>query len=300
MACVSEQSYTKDVELIGSAPRPPKSPHWQRTQDLCAQRFEALGYQVERQRYATGVNVIATRTGQRHPNERVILGAHYDHITGCAGADDNGSGVAGLLEVARVFSQAPIDRTLVLACWDEEENGFHGSGAHADAEAAREDRVVAALVFEMIGYRDEAEGSQRLPEGFDQVFPKAFAAIAAAGHRGNSLIIISDEPSRRVANDIVRSGASANLPVYVFEASDALKASPAAKDLRRSDHTSFWSRDIPSLMVTDTANFRNPNYHCRGGQDTVDTLDHPFATSVLRAMVGATASALLLPEDPAR
>src|SRR5205085_2928777 len=133
---VDRAGFEADVISI-AAPRTPRTPHWQAVQDLCADRFAALGYEVERHAYATGVNVIGVRTGTKLPAERIVVSAHYDSVPNCAGADDNGTGTAATLEVARVLSLQPHDRTLVVACWDEEERGLIGSSAYvARAKAA--------------------------------------------------------------------------------------------------------------------------------------------------------------------
>src|SRR5205823_1076260 len=100
--------YVKDLEFVAKE-RTPGSPHWKEVQDLCATRFKDLGFMVELEEYATGVNVIGTRVGADTPIDIVSIGAHYDHIPGCPGADDNATGVAGLLEVARVLSQGSFD-----------------------------------------------------------------------------------------------------------------------------------------------------------------------------------------------
>ena len=112
--------YKADLDFI-SKPRPPGSAHWKAVQDRCASRFSELGYTVELHAYETGVNVLGVKAGAGRAGEQVVVSAHYDHIENCDGADDNGTGVAGLLETAGVLSKDRFDRTLVLACWDQEE-----------------------------------------------------------------------------------------------------------------------------------------------------------------------------------
>src|ERR1700755_2321856 len=148
---VDRAAYEADLTAIAGT-RSPGTPHWQEIQDLCASRFEELGFTVERQQYATGVNVIGVKMRTRKPAERVVVSAHYDSVPNCPGADDNGSGVAGTLEVARVPSKSSHDRTLVVACWDEEERGLIGAKAYVAHEKAAGTNIVLALVFEMIGY----------------------------------------------------------------------------------------------------------------------------------------------------
>src|SRR4051812_5098468 len=108
------EQYAADVAFI-QGERTPGSAHWQEVQDFCAKRLEDLGYEVERQTYGTGVNVIGLLRGASIPDEQVLISAHYDHIEGCAGADDNGSGVAAALDAARQLASKPRARTLVVA-----------------------------------------------------------------------------------------------------------------------------------------------------------------------------------------
>ncbi|TNF26352.1 MAG: M20/M25/M40 family metallo-hydrolase [Deltaproteobacteria bacterium] len=291
---VEQSRYEADLAFI-AAPRPPGSAHWQAVQDLCADRFAALGYTVERHDYGSGVNVIGTLTGTSAPAERVVLSAHYDHVTGCAGADDNGSGVAGLLEAARVLA-APHPRTLVVACWDEEERGLVGSGAWAARAVERSEDVVVVYDFEMIGYRSEAPNSQTLPVGLDLLFPDAAAAVAANAYRGDFVAVIGDASaaSSRAMTALSAGGDAVGLPVVGLQLPEGLEKSFAVSDLRRSDHAQFWDRDIPALMITDTSEFRYSGYHCADGPDTPDRLDPAFATQVVAA-TAASVRALLAP-----
>src|SRR5690606_6446465 len=102
-------------------------------QDLCADRLTELGYEVTLHNYGSGVNVIGRRPGATAPDEIVMVGAHYDHIDDCRGADDNASGVAAALEIARVLATVETQRTTMIACWDQEELGLIGSEAFVTA-----------------------------------------------------------------------------------------------------------------------------------------------------------------------
>lgn len=290
---VEQSRYEADLAFV-AAPRSPGSAHWQAVQDLCADRFAALGYTVERHAYGTGVNVIGKLAGTAAPAEQVVLSAHYDHITGCAGADDNGSGVAGLLEAARVLAVAPHPRTLVVACWDEEERGLVGSGAWAARTVERGETVVVMYDFEMIGYRSDTPNSQTMPNGLELLFPDAAAALAANQYRGDFIAVIADaSPASTLATSSLAGAAEAGgLPSLALQLPEGLEKSFAVGDLRRSDHAEFWDRDIPALMITDTSEFRYSGYHCYDGPDTPDRLDPAFATAVVRATV-ASVRALL-------
>jgi Zn-dependent M28 family amino/carboxypeptidase len=277
-----EQSrYVEDLEFV-TGERTPGSDHWQAVQDACAERFEALGLDVERETYATGTNVVGTLVGSSQPDELVIIGAHYDHIAGCPGADDNATGVAGLFELGRMLAGGEYARTLLLACWDEEEGGLIGSMAHAQALAASGAQMQLAISLEMIGYRSDEPDSQMVPAGFDLVFPEQVQAVEAAGYRGDFIALIGNEgtaPALRTAED---EAAKLDLKTIVLEADASL--GPILLALLRSDHASFWARGVPSLMVTDTANYRNRAYHCQDGVDSIDRLDHEFAGAVVSTM----------------
>ena len=157
VTCVDADRFHEDLVTVTGI-RPPASPHWQEVQDLCAERLTALGFEVERQSYGTGVNVIGTLPGSDLASEHVVVSAHYDHIPDCAGADDNASGIAGVLELARVLSMGRYRRTAVIACWDEEErrenavNAALGSQAYATRARQRDETITASWVFDGIGY----------------------------------------------------------------------------------------------------------------------------------------------------
>lgn len=287
---VDRAAYEADLTTI-AAPRSPGTPHWQTIQDMCADRFAALGFDVERHQYATGVNVIGVRTGTSKPAERVVVSAHYDSVPNCAGADDNGTGVAGVFEAARVLSKESHDRTLVVACWDEEERGLIGSTAYAKRAKAAGDAIVLSLVFEMIGYRSTAPNSQKTDAALAAVFPDAAAQIAANDNRGDFLLVVNDETATAAVADMQKGAKDVELPIVNISLLAPLKLS--IDGLRRSDHAPFWDADYPALFVTDTADFRNPHYHClRQMPDVLADIDFDFAIANTKVVVGAAAAAL--------
>jgi len=294
-ACVREADLMRDLTQI-AAPRPPSSAHHDAVRDLCAERFAALGYTVERFDYGSGVNVLGVKTGADASAPRVIVSAHYDHVSSCPGADDNGSGVAGVLEAARLLSTGRYQRTLVVACWDEEERGLVGSQAYARRAQAAGEAVAVAYVFEMIGYRSTEPDSQRLPTGLNLVFPRQSAQIRENDNRGDFITLIADEGARAPVAAMERAAAALSLPSISLSLSAAQTRSPLYGDLQRSDHAPFWAAGYPAIQITDTAEFRNPRYHCRGGQDTVDSIVPGFMRAVVQATVASAAETLgLLP-----
>ncbi len=294
MGCVDVDRYRADLTTI-AAPRVPGSAHWQTVQDLCATRLAELGFDVELHDYGTGVNVVGVKLGMTAPDEQVVVGAHYDHIASCTGADDNATGVAGALELARVLSSVDADRTLVVACWDEEERGLIGSRAYAERAAADGDDIVIVWIFDMIGYKSDEPNSQTIPEGFDLfllLFRDELDKFEDNQRRADFIFWVADELAPVEASLLAGYGEIIGLPTLGGVLPEGLKANNALADLRRSDHAPFWLADIPAIFLTDTAELRYSGYHCADGDDTIDRLDHEFSTQVIRATVGAVAEIL--------
>jgi Zn-dependent M28 family amino/carboxypeptidase len=288
----------QDLEYV-AAERTPGSPHHEAVADLCAETFAAAGFEVEWAHYPTGVNVVGRRMGHTAPQEQVLLSAHYDHIPGCAGADDNASGVAALLEAARLLGREPLARTLVVACWDEEELGLRGARAYALEARTRGDDIVAALVVESVGFRSERPGAQRSPPGLGLLFPASQRFLDDRQGRGDFLAVVADEAAAPISAALVKDAERVGLPGVAVVLPDSLRNQPRVRDLFRSDHAAFWEHGYPALMATDTAEFRNPFYHCRWGADVPETLDVDFLMRVTAA-VTATTRALAQATRPPR
>lgn len=290
-ALVDKARYTTDLEFIAK-PRPPGSTHWQRVRDLCAQTFEENGFQVELHNFGKGVNVIGIKTGVDKPEEQVLISAHYDHVAACEGADDNASGTAGVLEAARVLGTADYSRTLVLACWDQEEPGLYGSAAYSDRAHDRGDRILVAFVFEMIGYSNSEPDTQYFPSGLETFFPEPLAWLDEHENRGDFLTIVNDIGSHEAAAALQTAAQTLGLPAVMLELDQEKLTNFLLYALHRSDHSSFWGNHYPAMMLTDTSEFRNDNYHCTGGPDSVETLDLDFATRIVAATISSAAQLL--------
>jgi hypothetical protein len=288
--CVDPAKYTEDLNFIADI-RTPGTPHWQAVQDLCADRLAEAGYEVILQDYGTGINVVGRRLGTSKPNELVVVAAHYDHIADCHGADDNASGVAAMLAIGRMLARAETDRTVIIACWDEEEDGLIGSEAFVAAVPV-EDTVVVNYNFDMIGVRSDEMNSQRVPPGFETVFPEQYAAIESRGFRGDFIAIVASSLAHEHALGFAGATGRIALGSEVIEIPAGAENSPVFDDLRRSDHAAFWLAGIPALFITDTGEFRNDHYHCMKGPDEVADLDLDFAVGVTRATVEAAAVTL--------
>jgi hypothetical protein len=231
----------------------------ERARGLIGARFRELGYDLREDGYEsefesfgqTVHNLEATVPGSRDDAPIVLIGAHYDSVRGTVGADDNGSGVAALLELARSLRRTPLSATLRFVAFVNEEPPFFnigemGSQRYAAAAAARGDRIVAMLALETIGRYSDTPGSQRYPVPFNWLYPG----------RGNFIAFVGDLSSARlVRRSIATFRASTPFP------SQGVAAPTMVPGIAWSDHASFWPFGVPAIMVTDTAPFRNEDYH---------------------------------------
>jgi hypothetical protein len=289
---VDASRYAEDVRLV-AAVRPPGSPHWQAVQDRCFEVFEAAGFSTVRFEVdGAGISVVGRKDGKNPELPGIVVGAHYDHIPDCPGADDNASGTAAVLELARVLGGETWTRSLTVACWDEEETGLHGSRAWVDAAVADGRTFELYLNFDAMAYADPKPNTQRLPPGIDMLFAKQVEMLAAREFRADFIAVLADASASASSARLVAHANRLELPVALLEVPQALKNEPLLSDLRRSDHASFWHHDIPAVFLSDTANFRTDTYHCTGRPDTIETLDLAFATKVVRTAAGALSERL--------
>lgn len=243
-------------------------------------QFGAAGWTVTRQRNEVSDgecwNLVVERRGTNRPDEVVIVGAHYDTVLSTPGADDNASGVAALLALARSFGSAAPERTLrFVAFTNEEPPYFHteqmGSLVYVRACKSRGERVVAMLCLESLGYFTDAQRSQHYPFPLSLFYPSRGDFVAVVGNRESQPLVTQVAKRLRATERIPVEAASlpGGLPGVGF-----------------SDHWSFWQVGYPAVMITDTALFRNPYYH--QPTDKPETLDYErLAATVqgLRAVV---------------
>lgn len=227
--------------------------------------FVAAGYEVLHQRYeAYGEpceNLSVQLTGSRYPDEIVVVGAHYDSVSGSPGANDNGSGVAALLALAREWSGRNPARTLRFVAFANEEPPFFqtdqmGSLVYAKECHKRGEQIVAMLSLETIGYYSDVPGSQKYPPPVGLFYPS----------RGNFIGFVGNVSSRKLVQRCVRVfRANAQFPCEGGALPEVLPG------ITWSDHWAFWRVGYPAVMITDTAPFRYPYYHAEN--DTPDKLD---------------------------
>lgn len=201
----------------------------------------------------------------------ILIGAHYDAVPGSPGADDNATGVAVLLELARAFAEQPISHPVRLVAFDLEEYGLLGSTAYAADLWQQKQQLRLMLSLEMLGYSDDTPGSQQYPLPLLKwLYPD----------RGNFLALIGNAIAipdlMRLGHEIRKDG----LPCEWLPVPNRGSILP---DTRRSDHAPFWDRGYRAVLVTDTANLRNPHYH--QPSDRIDTLNLDFLTSVCGGLI---------------
>jgi Zn-dependent M28 family amino/carboxypeptidase len=244
-----------------------------------------LGYVVERHPYeADGKavrNLIAELPGRERREEIIVVGAHYDTVPGSPGANDNGSGIAALLALARAYAGDAQGRTIRFVAFVNEEAPYFqteamGSLVYARACRARQENIVAMLCLESIGYYSDEEGSQKIPPGLEGTFPKV----------GNFLTFVGNESSRYLV-DAAKSAfhSASKIPALggVFP--------EEVPGVGWSDHWSFWQAGFPAVMITDTASYRYPYYHL--ATDTPDKINLEKledATRGVEAIISALAN----------
>ncbi|MGN6692755.1 MAG: M28 family metallopeptidase [Aquihabitans sp.] len=260
-----DQARAMDMLASLAFPRTAAGPESARqdARDLITEQFVDAGYEVQTQSVdLNGVdspNLYVELPGTECAERTIVIGAHYDsaHATG-AGADDNASGV-GTLELARALEDHPLPVTVRFASWSYEEVGDVGSFAMAKQMEADQREVVGAISLEMIGFtKPDTDPLTGLPSTY--------------------LGMISDPTSAPLAKAFA---AAAFTYTPEFPAFGAVIDPNVLPDILRSDHAAFLASGYPALMATDTANFRNPNYHT--ATDAVSTIDPDFLEASTRA-----------------
>lgn len=237
-------------------------------------KFQACGLEPERQSYNAKNNeyhnIFSVVKGTGSSDEIIVIGAHYDTVYGTPGADDNASGIAGMLELARLASENPPSSNIIFAAFTLEEPPFFrtrhmGSYVFAENLYKKNTRVKGMISLEMIGYYSETKGSQYYPLPlFRWFYPNS----------GNYIAFVGNFRSKTFTNrfsTIFRNISSVHV--------ESLNATSLVPGIDFSDHLSFWRFNYPAFMITDTAFYRNPHYHAPS--DTAETLDYEKMSEVV-------------------
>jgi hypothetical protein len=220
------------------------------------QRLRESGHAVAREGVQGGElvhNLIVERRGSSRPEEIVLVGAHYDSVYGSPGADDNATGTAALLEIARWLAGQWPARTVRCVFFVNEEpplfrTQWMGSRVHARHARDRGENIVAMLSIESIGYYTDHEDSQHYPFPFGMLYPSKGNFVGFVGNLSSRGLV------RRTIGCFRRN---AHLP------SEGLAAPAFIPGIGWSDHWAFWQEGYPAVMITDTAPFRYGPYHTR-------------------------------------
>ncbi len=223
-------------------------------------------------------NLYVDIVGTESPEEMLIVGAHFDAVIGSPGADDNGSGTAGALELARIYRDTKPKRTIRIVFFNLEEIGLVGSMFHANGIIkpqieAGELKVIGMMSLEMLGYYSDEEGSQRSPL-------KAIPGVFEPPSRGDFLAIVGLMGDQQTFVRPLARAMQAGEPELKLLVFDLLPQ--PLPDMRRSDQDPFWRIGVPAVMLTDTSEFRTPHYH--KASDRVETIDAERFTNAVRGV----------------
>ncbi len=233
------------------------------------------GYAPKEQVYEwegqTFKNVEVEIVGSSKPDEILVVGAHYDSVFECPAANDNGSGVAAGLVLAKQFKDKKPSQTIRFVFFANEEYFFRtpgmGSFQYAKKCKANKDKITGMISLETIGYYSDTVGSQKFPPGLEMFYPD----------RGNFIAFVGNLASLDFVSKCIEAfRATTQFP------SEGLAAPPGLDQAGWSDHRNFWDEGYPALMVTDTAPFRYPHYH--EPSDTPDKIDFERTARVVAGL----------------
>jgi hypothetical protein len=256
-----------------------------RTADYIRDFYRGIGIEARLEPYGYHglevANVIAEVSFGRNPVRRILIGAHYDSVAGTVGADDNASAVAVQLETARRLTMLTeptgIGLAVVFVSFALEEppvygTRFMGSRVYAEQARRRKEQIDGMLCLEMVGYTCAVPGRKSYP------FPLMFFGYPK---EGNFIGIVGSFGSRHLTRSLFHVfQKNSDLPVIQLTVPFNGWIMPA---VRLSDHASFWDQGFPAVMITDSAFYRNPNYH--RPSDRMDTLDTRFMSELVESLV---------------
>jgi len=270
-ASVSSSYLRKVIDTI-AVPRHAvaESANNKKTASWIKEELESFGYEVGFQGQFD--NVVATSANDTS-GPVLLVGAHYDSVPGCPGADDNASAVAVMLGCARAVATLS-EINVCFVAFNREEDGFLGSADFVDSFVVA-DRVelTGCHILEMVGFCSQEKGSQKPPRGLPVKIPDV----------GNFLGLLGNGKSTHLVDSILSVGKTYLPDFPVLGLKPQLGVERLIPDLNRSDHVPFWQKGIPATMWTDTADFRNPNYHRR--TDTPETLNYGFMSNVTKLLI---------------
>ncbi len=261
-----------------------------KVRDTIETRFNDYKLLTEKQNFTinsyTGVNIIGTKLGLKNEASTFIIDAHYDGVSNGPAADDNGSGVVGMIEAARILSQYNFENSIKFIGFDFEESGLIGSAKYNQSGIKQTESIDGVLNFEMIGYYTNKINSQSTPTGFNLLFPEAYNALIADQFRGNFLVVCGNTNSNSLNSTFINTSKT-YVPQLKNISIEVPQNGQIAPDFRRSDHASFWDNNKKALMLTDGADTRNLAYHTLG--DSIGNLNFTFMSNIVKASIATIA-----------
>lgn len=247
-------------------------PQLRASADYISATVESFGYQVRKESFEvngkTCWNLVAEIPGTKHA-DIVIVGAHYDTAPHAPGANDNGSGVAATLALARAYAGKKLSRTIRFVFFANEEPPYflQGSSIYASGCRARNETIRAMYSIETIGWYSDSIGSQAYPFPFNLCYPSTGNFIAFVGNMDSRSLVTEAISAFRQTTAFPSEGASA--PGWI-------------DGIGWSDHAAFWEQGYQAIMITDTAPFRYPYYHTPF--DTPDRLDYDRMARIVQGL----------------
>ena len=249
-----------------------------KTENYITNYFKNIGLQVQLQQYKYGnydiTNIITGSQENLLSSKYYVIGAHYDSVPETYGADDNASGIAVLLELARYTMQEKISLPVRFVAFTAEEpptfsTHYQGSKVFVKSALENKDEILGAIILEMVGYTSN-----------EQAYPLVLKWMGYPS-KGNFIGIVGNRKSKKFGQSIFQSfKKNDQLPVETLFVPFNGRILP---DTRLSDHSPFWDAGLFAVMITDTAFFRNPNYHTP--KDTFDTLDYFFMAELVKSLL---------------
>lgn len=256
------------------------------TRTYITTELRKLGWKPKLEKFSEGVNIFAERPGTNKAAKAILVAAHYDTVALSPGADDNASGIAVVLEVARLLGSHSTPRTLQLAFFDQEEAGLLGSQAFV-SKTARLQNLGGAIVMDMVGYACYTVGCQKYPAGLP---------VTPPSNKGDFLAVIGDTEHLPLLSAFQNSQMLASTTLNKQESMPSVLTLPIpfkgllTPDTLRSDHAAFWYQGVGAVLVTDTANLRTPYYH--QPSDVPATIERSFFTGAAQIVINATTALL--------
>jgi hypothetical protein len=243
-----------------------------RTRTYIRKELQKFGWQPQLEKFTDGVNIFTQRLGTDKTAGAILIAAHYDTVPASPGADDNATGVAVVLEIARLFRSVSTPKTLQLAFFDQEETGLLGSKAFV-SQPAHLKNLQGVIIMDMVGYACYIPGCQKYPAGLP---------VTPLGDKGDFLAVVGDLENLSLLKAFTNS--SENLP-KILKLPVPLKGL-LTPDTLRSDHAPFWYQGVGAVLVTDTANLRSPHYH--QPSDVPENIQRKFFTGAAQIIINTT------------